>query len=67
MAKKLCWALFPLALSIPLACAQQKQVREPDVVFLPTPEGVAEQMLKLADVHEGDVLYDLGSGDGRIV
>ena len=67
MAKKLWWALFPLALSVPLVCAQQKQLREPDVVFLPTPEDVAQQMLKLADVHKGDVLYDLGSGDGRIV
>jgi SAM-dependent methyltransferase len=66
-AKKLWWALFPLALSVPLVCAQQKQLREPDVVFLPTPEDVAQQMLKLADVHKGDVLYDLGSGDGRIV
>jgi SAM-dependent methyltransferase len=67
MAKRLRWALFALALGLPLVCAQQKRLREPDVVFLPTPEVVAEQMLKLADVHEGDVLYDLGSGDGRIV
>jgi SAM-dependent methyltransferase len=67
MAKKFCWALFALALSVPLVCAQQKRLREPDVVFLPTPDVVAEQMLKLADVHKGDVLYDLGSGDGRIV
>jgi precorrin-6B methylase 2 len=66
-AKLLGCALVPLALGIPLACAQQKQLREADVVFLPTPEHIAEQMLKLADVRPGDVLYDLGSGDGRIV
>src|SRR5512133_1071904 len=38
-----------------------------DVPFVPTPEPVVEEMLKLANVHKGDVLYDLGSGDGRIV
>lgn len=50
------------------ACAQQgKPLREPDVIFVPTPQPVVEAMLKLAGVHRGDVLYDLGSGDGRIV
>jgi SAM-dependent methyltransferase len=39
----------------------------PDVPFVPTPEEVVQQMLKLADVHAGDVVYDLGCGDGRIV
>ena len=40
--------------------------REPDVIYVPTPQGVVEDMLRLADVRKGDVLYDLGSGDGRI-
>ena len=40
--------------------------REPDVIYVPTPQGVVEDMLRLADVKKGDVLYDLGSGDGRI-
>lgn len=40
--------------------------RTPDVVYVPTPEPVVAAMLKLARVEEGDVLYDLGSGDGRI-
>jgi len=40
--------------------------RAPDVIYVPTPPEVVEQMLKLADVKKGDVLYDLGSGDGRI-
>ncbi|MBI1894023.1 MAG: methyltransferase domain-containing protein [Candidatus Rokubacteria bacterium] len=35
--------------------------------FVPTPQGVVETMLKLAEVGPGDVVYDLGSGDGRIV
>lgn len=40
--------------------------REPDVIYVPTPQPVVEAMLELADVDENDVLYDLGSGDGRI-
>ncbi|MEW6497545.1 MAG: methyltransferase domain-containing protein [Cyanobacteriota bacterium] len=40
--------------------------REPDVVYVPTPEVVVDKMLELAKVGKDDVLYDLGSGDGRI-
>ena len=46
--------------------APQKELRSPDVVFVPTPEKVVDAMLKVAKVGKGDVLYDLGSGDGRI-
>jgi precorrin-6B methylase 2 len=46
--------------------APQKELRAPDVVYVPTPETVVHAMLKLAGVGKGDVLYDLGSGDGRI-
>lgn len=35
--------------------------------FVPTPQEVVDRMLELAQVSQGDVLYDLGSGDGRIV
>lgn len=42
-------------------------LREPDVIFVPTPMPVVEQMLAFADVDKDDVVYDLGSGDGRIV
>src|SRR5437660_3814696 len=38
-----------------------------DVPYVPTPPDVVAAMLKLANVHKGDVLYDLGCGDGRIV
>ncbi len=34
--------------------------------YVPTPEDVVERMLALADVKEGDVVFDLGCGDGRI-
>jgi len=39
----------------------------PDVVFIATPDGVTAEMLKLASVTGRDVVYDLGSGDGRVV
>jgi predicted RNA methylase len=35
--------------------------------FVPTPTEVVERMLELAEVTKDDVVYDLGSGDGRIV
>jgi protein-L-isoaspartate O-methyltransferase len=38
-----------------------------DVPFLESPDSVVEAMLELAEVRESDVVYDLGSGDGRIV
>ena len=37
-----------------------------NVVFLPTPRAVVDGMFELAGVQAGDVLYDLGAGDGRI-
>ena len=41
--------------------------RVPDIFFVPTWEPVVYQMLSLAGVGRDDVVYDLGSGDGRIV
>ncbi len=38
-----------------------------DVPYVPTPEPVVEKMLEMARVGPSDVIYDLGSGDGRIV
>lgn len=50
----------------PPASATAKPLRSPDVIYVPTPPEVVEAMLKVANVRQGDVLYDLGSGDGRI-
>jgi ribosomal protein L11 methylase PrmA len=50
-----------------LAQAQpRKPAQQPDVIFVPTPHEVVDDMLRLANVRKGDILYDLGSGDGRI-
>ena len=49
------------------AFAQAAAVRAPDVPYEPTPSAVVAQMLQLAQVRSGDVVYDLGCGDGRIV
>lgn len=38
-----------------------------EIPFVPTPSEVVDKMLALAEAQQGDVLYDLGSGDGRIV
>ena len=48
------------------ACAITARAEYPDVVYVPTPQDVVDKMLELAKVGKGDVLYDLGSGDGRI-
>jgi hypothetical protein len=45
----------------------QAPVKRPDVVYLATPQEVVDAMLELAELKPGDVLYDLGCGDGRIV
>jgi SAM-dependent methyltransferase len=39
----------------------------PEVPYVPTPEEVVVEMLKMAGVTQNDVVYDLGCGDGRIV
>jgi ribosomal protein L11 methylase PrmA len=41
--------------------------RTPDVIFVPTPNDVVDKMLEMARVTAKDIVYDLGSGDGRIV
>lgn len=43
-----------------------KRLRAPDVIYYATPANTVNEMLRLADIKPGDVLYDLGSGDGRI-
>jgi SAM-dependent methyltransferase len=44
-----------------------KKIQTADCVYVPTPNDVVEKMLEMAGVKKTDLLYDLGSGDGRIV
>jgi SAM-dependent methyltransferase len=59
--------LAVLALGLAIRLAAQQPARPPDIFFVPTRESVADAMLQLADVRPDDVVFDLGSGDGRIV
>ena len=54
-------ALLALWLLLP-----QQPPRTPDIHFTPTRHNIADAMLRLAGVTATDVVYDLGSGDGRI-
>jgi protein-L-isoaspartate O-methyltransferase len=47
--------------------AQSTAPADLDVPYVPTPKSVVNEMLALAQVSKNDTLYDLGSGDGRIV
>jgi tRNA G37 N-methylase Trm5 len=58
--------LLAFAAAIVLAAPAAARAQQPDVIFVPTPYEVVDEMLRLANVKKGDVLYDLGSGDGRI-
>jgi cyclopropane fatty-acyl-phospholipid synthase-like methyltransferase len=62
--------LFALAAFVWLgafaAIASAADYRE-EIPFVPTPIEVVDRMLELAEVKKNDVVYDLGSGDGRIV
>ncbi|MCZ7565384.1 MAG: methyltransferase domain-containing protein [Burkholderiales bacterium] len=55
-----------LALALWLGPAAAQKTR-PDAPFIPTPPAVVAEMLRVAAVGAYDVVYDLGSGDGRIV
>jgi SAM-dependent methyltransferase len=61
-------ALLGLFLAAAAGCAAlRERFPGPDVLFIPTPEGVSLEMLRVAAVTAQDVVFDLGSGDGRVV
>src|SRR5258706_10114587 len=62
-----------LAAMLVLAAASPAPAQNPEAKdniagpYVPTPWVIVDEMLKLADIRGGDVVYDLGSGDGRLV
>lgn len=60
-------AVVGFGLSWPAGADDKKEDPEIKVPFVPTHEKVVAAMLKMANVKEGDTVYDLGCGDGRIV
>jgi SAM-dependent methyltransferase len=61
------FAALTLAVAAPYAAAGQRPARPPDIFFAPTRQTIVDAMLRLARVTADDLVYDLGSGDGRIV
>ena len=61
------WLVIPAAAAPSTVEGQTTARAKPDVIYVPTPQPVVEAMLELAQVKRTDVVYDLGSGDGRIV
>jgi hypothetical protein len=67
-------SLIGLASLLAVLCAltpvqgddKKTEDRQPDVIFVPTPQEVVDKMLELAEVKKDDIVYDLGCGDGRI-
>src|SRR5262245_31631927 len=62
-----CALLLAFVVITPDFAQQSAPARQPDVIFVPTPAAVVNAMLRLATVTTADTVYDLGSGDGRIV
>ena len=72
MRKRMTVLSWAAACAVVLACAgalaqeAQQEVRR-DVPYVPTPQEVVDEMLRMASVGKDDVVYDLGCGDGRLV
>ena len=61
------WLTVVLVLLIGTGCSHVAVWTDGEVPFVPTPPEVVDRMLEMAQVKAGDVIYDLGSGDGRII
>ena len=63
--------LAPALLAVLLFCSRaviaQGQEKELDTPFVPTPQAVVDKMLDMAQLKAGEMVIDLGSGDGRIM
>jgi hypothetical protein len=59
--------VLTFTLLVMAGCSSLPALSDGEVPFVPTPPDVVDRMLEMARVNSDDVLYDLGSGDGRIV
>ena len=59
-------AVLLVLLAAPAGAQPFKGTKQPDVRYVPSPDSVVDAMLELAQVTAADVVFDLGSGDGRI-
>jgi 16S rRNA A1518/A1519 N6-dimethyltransferase RsmA/KsgA/DIM1 with predicted DNA glycosylase/AP lyase activity len=64
MTRKILLLVFAAALTTP---AQEKKEAEKLAPYYPTPETIVQKMLQLGGLKAGEKVFDLGSGDGRIV
>ena len=65
--KKLLYAATLLIFAVAAGCSGIPKYTDGEVPFVPTPPEVIDRMFEIARVGKDDLLYDLGSGDGRIV
>lgn len=61
------WILSGIGAGVPCQITEYSQDVSLDVPYVPSPQPVVDEMLRMADVKKDDLLYDLGCGDGRIV
>jgi cyclopropane fatty-acyl-phospholipid synthase-like methyltransferase len=61
-----CVLALTCAAAAPAVAQPLRGTKQPDVRYVPSPDSVVEAMLELAHVTAGDIVFDLGSGDGRI-
>jgi len=64
MKRRMVWILL---LCVPVFAQEAKQDIEKLAPYYPTPETIVEKMLQFAELKPGEKMFDLGSGDGRIV
>ena len=64
MLKRLAVAAYLLLLAFPLRAQGQEKL---DIPFVPSPMIIVQRMLQLAEIKQDDLVYDLGSGDGRVI
>jgi SAM-dependent methyltransferase len=67
MRQTVSWLVVNLIFLIGNGCGPVAVWTDGEVPYVPTPPEVVDRMLEIARVKSGDVIYDLGSGDGRII